>query len=137
MKDRFELRRPPHIGREEWQLRCELAAAYRLCAQLGWHELIYNHITARVPGSEHFLINPFGLMYREVTASNLVKIDLQGRKVDDSPHPVNPAGFIVHSAVHAARPDVVCVMHTHTTAGQVVSCQKQGLLPLSLSLIHI
>lgn len=114
-------------------LRCELAGAYRLFAQLGWHELIYNHITARVPGTEHFLINPFGLTYREVTASNLVKIDLDGRKIEPSAHPVNPAGFVVHSAVHGARADVVCVMHTHTTAGQVVSCQRGGLLPLSFT----
>ena len=118
---------------EEWQLRCELAAAYRLFAHLGWHELIYNHLTARVPGTEHFLINPFGLMYREVSASKLVKIDLEGRKVEPNPWPVNPAGFIVHSAVHAARPDVQCVMHSHTTAGQVVACQQGGLLPLSFN----
>ena len=114
-------------------MRCELAAAYRLFAHLGWHELIYNHLTVRVPGADHFLINPFGLMYREVKASNLVKIDLEGRKLEPSPWPVNPAGFIVHSAVHAARADAHCVMHTHTTAGQVVSCQRDGLLPLSFT----
>ena len=131
--DRFAQRRPGTISQEEWQLRCELAAAYRLFAHLGWHELIYNHLTARVPGTEHFLINPFGLMYREVSASKLVKIDLEGRKVEPNPWPVNPAGFIVHSAVHAARPDVQCVMHSHTTAGQVVACQAGGLLPLSFN----
>ena len=131
--DRFAQRCPEATSREEWQLRCELAAAYRLFAHLGWHELIYNHLTARVAGTEQFLINPFGLMYREVTASNLVKIDLEGRKVEPNPWPVNPAGFVVHSAVHAARPDVQCVMHTHTTAGQVVSCQEGGLLPLSFN----
>lgn len=133
MQDVFESRRPQEVAREEWQVRCELAAAYRLFAHLGWHELIYNHLTVRVPGSEHFLINPFGLMYREITAGKLVKIDLEGRKVEPSPWTVNPAGFIVHSAVHAARPDAHCVVHTHTTAGQVVSCQAGGLLPLSFN----
>jgi ribulose-5-phosphate 4-epimerase/fuculose-1-phosphate aldolase len=133
LADQFQQRRPAGVGQEEWQLRCELAAAYRLFAQLGWHELIYNHLTVRVPGAEHFLINPFGLMYREVTASKLVKIDLEGRKVEPNPWNVNPAGFVVHSAVHAARVDAQCVMHTHTTAGQVVSCQKEGLLPLSFN----
>ncbi|GAB3662695.1 class II aldolase/adducin family protein [Ramlibacter alkalitolerans] len=133
LADRFVQRRPAPVAQEEWQLRCELAAAYRLFAHLGWHELIYNHLTVRVPGTEHFLINPFGLMYREVSASKLVKIDLEGRKVEPSPWAVNPAGFIVHSAVHAARPDVQCVMHSHTTAGQVVACQQGGLLPLSFN----
>jgi ribulose-5-phosphate 4-epimerase/fuculose-1-phosphate aldolase len=133
LSDGFEKRRPEGIAQEEWQLRCELAAAYRLFAHLGWHELIYNHLTVRVPGTDHFLINPFGLMYREVTAGNLVKVDLEGRKVEPSPWNVNPAGFVVHSAVHAARADAHCVMHTHTTAGQVVSCQQGGLLPLSFN----
>jgi ribulose-5-phosphate 4-epimerase/fuculose-1-phosphate aldolase len=133
MRDAFEERRPASCPADEWLVRCELAGAYRLFAQLGWHELIYNHITARVPGTEHFLINPFGLMYREVTASNLLKIDLDGRKIEPSPYSANPAGFVVHSAVHAARADVACVMHTHTTAGQVVSCQRDGLLPLSFT----
>lgn len=133
MQDAFEQRRPYGIDKQEWQLRCELAAAYRLFAHLGWHELIYNHLTVRVPGTAHFLINPFGLMYREITASNLVKIDLDGRKVEPSPWNVNPAGFVVHSAVHAAREDAHCVMHTHTTAGQVVSCQEGGLLALSFN----
>lgn len=133
MQDAFGQRRPDGVAQEEWQLRCELAAAYRLFAQLGWHELIYNHLTVRVPGTQHFLINPFGLMYREVRASQLVKIDLEGRKVEPSPWEVNPAGFIVHSAVHAARADAHCVMHTHTTAGQVVACQQGGLLDLSFN----
>ena len=128
MQDAFEQRRPAGADRAEWQLRCELAAAYRLFAHLGWHELIYNHLTVRVPGTDHFLINPFGLMYREITAGNLVKIDLEGNKVEPSPWIVNPAGFIVHAAVHAVRADAHCVMHTHTTAGQVVSCQAGGLL---------
>jgi len=133
VRDVFERQRPASCPADEWLVRCELAGAYRLFARLGWHELIYNHITARVPGTEHFLINPFGLMYREVTAGNLLKIDLDGHKVEPSPHGANPAGFVVHSAVHGARPYVACVMHTHTTAGQVVSCQRDGLLPLSFT----
>jgi ribulose-5-phosphate 4-epimerase/fuculose-1-phosphate aldolase len=133
MRDTFDQRRPYGTDKDEWQLRCELAAAYRLFAHLGWHELIYNHLTVRLPGTTHFLINPFGLMYREITASNLVKIDLEGRKVEPSEWNVNPAGFIVHSAVHAARADAHCVMHTHTTAAQVVSCLEGGLLRLSFN----
>jgi ribulose-5-phosphate 4-epimerase/fuculose-1-phosphate aldolase len=133
MHETFAQRRPQEYDAGEWQARCELAAAYRLFAHLGWHELIYNHLTVRVPGSEHFLINPFGLMYREITASRLVKIDLEGVKVEPSPWPVNPAGFVVHSAVHAARADAHCVIHTHTTAGQVVSCQRDGLQLLSFN----
>ena len=118
----------------EAQARRELACAYRLFDHLGWHELIYNHITVRVPGADdHFLINPFGLLYREVKASNLVKIDIDGRIVGHAAHPVNPAGFVVHSAVHRARPDAHAVAHTHTTAGQAVACQKDGLLPLSFT----
>lgn len=116
---------------EETQARLDLAAAYRLFAELGWHELIYNHITIRVPGPEHFLINPFGLMYKEVTASNLVKVSLDGTIVGDATHPINPAEFIVHAAVHGARHDVGCVIHTHTTTGLAVACQQGGLLPLS------
>lgn len=133
LQNAFAQRRPAAIEAAEWQVRCELAAAYRLFAQLGWHELIYNHLTVRVPGTEHFLINPFGLMYREINASKLVKIDLDGRKVEPSPWTVNPAGFIVHGTLHAARADAHCVMHTHTTAGQVVSCQEAGLLTLSFN----
>jgi ribulose-5-phosphate 4-epimerase/fuculose-1-phosphate aldolase len=118
----------------ERQARIELACTYRLFDQFGWHELIYNHITVRVPGEpRHFLINPFGLMYREVTAENLVKIDTEGNVVGKSEFAVNPAGFIVHSAIHSARDDLHAVIHTHTTAGQVVACQAQGLLPLSFS----
>jgi ribulose-5-phosphate 4-epimerase/fuculose-1-phosphate aldolase len=123
-----------NISELEWNARVELAACYRLFDRLGWHELIYNHITVRVPGTtDQFLINPFGLMYREVKASNLVKLDLAGNKLDDSPYEVNPAGFVVHSAVHAVRHDVHCVMHTHTTAGQAVACQEQGLVPFSFN----
>ena len=123
------------VSPDEWQMRQELACAYRLFDHFGWHELIYNHITVRVPGEKgHFLINPFGLMYREVTASNLVKIDIDG-KVVLGDHPVNRAGFVIHSAIHRARKDAHAVAHTHTTAGQAVSCQEQGLLPMSFSAV--
>ncbi len=121
----------PPTPSTETNARIDLAAAYRLFAELGWHELIYNHITVRVPGTEHFLINPFGLLYREVNASNLVKVDLHGNIVGHSDYPINPAGFIVHAAVHSAREDVGCVIHTHTTTGLAVACQRDGLLPMS------
>ena len=123
------------VSPEEWRARQELACAYRLFDHFGWHELIYNHITVRVPGERgHFLINPFGLMYREVSASNLVKIDIDG-KIVLGEHPVNRAGFVIHSAIHRAREDAHAVAHTHTTAGQAVSCQKHGLLPMSFSAV--
>jgi ribulose-5-phosphate 4-epimerase/fuculose-1-phosphate aldolase len=113
---------------EEWRARVQLAAAYRIFDYLGWTELIYNHITLRLPGPErHFLINPFGLRYAEVTASNLVKIDLEGRLVGESAWPVNPAGFTIHGAIHAGIPGAHCVMHTHTTAGMAVACSQAGL----------
>jgi ribulose-5-phosphate 4-epimerase/fuculose-1-phosphate aldolase len=122
--------RPPAIAAEEWALRLELAACYRLFAALGWTESIYNHITVRVPGPEpHYLINPSGLNYDEVTARNLVKINLAGDVLDGSPHPVNRAGFVIHSAIHAARADAHCVIHTHTTAGVAVACKEGGLSP--------
>jgi ribulose-5-phosphate 4-epimerase/fuculose-1-phosphate aldolase len=118
----------PDTGAAERALRVELAACYRIFALLGWTELIYNHITARVPGPErHFLINPFGLHYTEVTASNLVKVDLEGRIVGDSSWPVNPAGFTLHSAIHSGVPGAHCVMHTHTTAGCAVAGARRGL----------
>jgi ribulose-5-phosphate 4-epimerase/fuculose-1-phosphate aldolase len=108
--------------------RVQLAAAYRIFDYLGWTELIYNHITLRLPGPErHFLINPFGLQYAEVKASNLVKIDLEGKVVGRSDWPVNPAGFTIHGAIHAGIPDAHCVMHTHTTAGMAVACSRGGL----------
>jgi ribulose-5-phosphate 4-epimerase/fuculose-1-phosphate aldolase len=120
------------VSEEERQLRIELAACYRLAQRNGWDELIYNHISARVPGPEHhFLINPFGLAFEEVTASNLVKVDLEGRLIGDSPYPINAAGFTIHSAVHAARPDVGCVIHLHTEAGMALSMIEGGLLPLT------
>lgn len=120
------------VSDEEWQTRIDLAAAYRLVAMFGWDDLIFTHISARVPGpDDHFLINPYGLLFEEITASSLVKVDLTGEKLSDSPHPVNPAGFVIHSAVHEARHDVGCVLHTHTRAGVAVAAQKEGLLPIS------
>jgi ribulose-5-phosphate 4-epimerase/fuculose-1-phosphate aldolase len=117
---------------EEWEARIDLAAAYRLVALYGWDDLIFTHISSRVPGAEHhFLLNPYGMMFEEVTASSLVKIDLAGNKVTDSPYAINPAGFTIHSAVHAAREDALCVMHLHTDYGIAVSAQKDGLLPIS------
>jgi len=113
-------------------VRTDLAAAYRAVAMYGWDDLVFTHISARVPGADpHFLINPYGMMFEEITASGLVKIDLEGRKVMDSPFEINPAGFTIHSAVHEAREDAHCVMHLHTMEGVAVSCQKAGLLPLS------
>jgi ribulose-5-phosphate 4-epimerase/fuculose-1-phosphate aldolase len=116
----------------EQQARVDLAACYRLVALYGWDDLIFTHISVRVPGdAHHFLLNPYGMMFEEVTASNLIKIDLQGNKVMESPHFINPAGFTIHSAVHAAREDALCVMHLHTDYGIAVSAQKDGLLPIS------
>src|SRR5205809_8034720 len=102
--------RRPHVSAEEWKLRVDLAAAYRLLALFKWDDLVYTHISARVPGTEHFLINPYGFMFEEITASSLIKVDAEGNKLDDSPYPVNPAGFVIHSAVHGARHDVGCVL---------------------------
>ncbi len=117
---------------DEWQARLQLAACYRIFDMLGWTEMIYNHITIRLPESvsghqKQFLINPFGLHYSEVTASNLLKIDVKGNKLDENPWPVNPAGFTVHAAIHEGLPDAHCVMHTHTTAGLAVACTQGGL----------
>ena len=120
------------VSAEEWQLRVDLAACYRLVAAYGWSDLVFTHVSARIPGPEHhFLINPYGLMFDEITASSLVKIDQNCTKLSDSPFPVNPAGFTIHSCIHAARDDAGCVMHTHTRAGVAVSAQKAGVLPLS------
>src|SRR5260370_33204880 len=122
--------RPAQFSPEEWKARVELAACYRLFAQLGWVELIYNHIPLRLPGPEkHFLINPFGLMYSEVRASNLVKIDLAGNGVVGSDWPVNPAGFTVHAAIHDGIPGAHFLMHTHTQAGPPVPCPNGGPAP--------
>ncbi|MNF29245.1 Decarboxylase NovR [compost metagenome] len=120
------------VSAQEWQLRVNLAACYRLVALYGWTDLVFTHISARVPGPEHhFLINPYGLMFEEVTASNLIKVDQDGNQVLDTPYPVNRAGFVIHSAVHAARADAQCVLHTHTRAGVAVSAQQCGILPIS------
>jgi ribulose-5-phosphate 4-epimerase/fuculose-1-phosphate aldolase len=116
----------------EWRQRVELAACYRLLAHYKMTDLIYTHATVRAPGEPgRFLINPYGWRWEEITASSLVKIDVGGRKIDDSPHRVNPAGFTIHSAVHLARHDAACVIHTHTRAGMAVSAMKDGLLPIS------
>lgn len=120
------------VSPEEWQARVDLAACYRLVALSGWDDLVFTHISARVPGEPgHFLINPYGLFFEEITASSLVKVDHEGRPVIDTPFTVNPAGFVIHSAVHEGRPEVNCVLHTHTPHGIAVSAQAQGLLPLS------
>jgi ribulose-5-phosphate 4-epimerase/fuculose-1-phosphate aldolase len=120
------------VSDAEWQVRVDLAAAYRLVALYGWDDLIFTHLSARVPGPEHhFLINPYGMMFEEITASSLVKINLKGEIVTPSPYFINPAGFTIHSAVHAAREDALCVIHLHTDYGIAVSAQKAGLLPLS------
>lgn len=120
------------VSAEEWQLRCDLAACYRLVAMFGWDDLVFTHLSARIPGPEHhFLINPYGMMFEEITASSLVKVDMDCNPLLPTAYPVNPAGFVIHSAIHMAREDVVCVMHTHTPAGVAVSAQRDGLLPIS------
>ncbi len=120
------------VSAEEWQLRLELAAAYRLVAAYGWSDLVFTHISARVPGpGHHFLINPYGMMFDEITASSLVLVDQDCNKLQASPFPVNPAGFTIHSCIHALRDDAACVLHTHSRAGVAVSAQKAGVLPLS------
>lgn len=127
-----------HVSPEEWQTRVDLAACYRLVAEFGWSDLVFTHISARVPG-EHdaFLINPYGMAFDEITASSLVRVNLAGDKLDDSPFPINPAGFTIHSAVHAARPDVACVLHTHSVNGVAVSAQDGGVLALSQQSIFV
>lgn len=124
-------KRASQFTEEEWNLRVELAAAYRLVALNGWVDGVATHISARLPGEEAFLLNPFGLLFSEVTASNLVKIDIDGNILSESEHPINPTGFVIHSAVHEARPDVGCVMHLHTDEAVAVSCLEEGLLPLN------
>ena len=130
-----ELNIPPmqhQVSPEEWQTRVDLAACYRLVAAFGWSDLVFTHITARLPGPEHHF-----LMFDEITASSLVKIDLDGNKVQDTPFPVNPAGFTIHSAIHAAREDAICVLHTHSLNGVAVSAQEAGVLPLSQQSIFV
>jgi len=120
------------VSEVEWRHRVDLAAAYRLVAHFGWDDLIFTHISARLPGPEHhFLINPYGMTFDEITASSLVKIDLSGKKVMDSPFDINPAGFVIHSAIHAAREDARCVLHTHSVNGVAVSATREGVLPIS------
>jgi ribulose-5-phosphate 4-epimerase/fuculose-1-phosphate aldolase len=138
MKSEVAAIAPYDIPEEEWKIRCDLAALYRLVAYLRMTDLIYTHISARLPGPEHhFLINQYGVMFHEMRASDLVKIDLEGnvipepRHAEMPPRKVNAAGFCIHSAIHMARPDVMCVVHTHTAAGIAVSAQKRGLLPMS------
>ena len=127
------------VSAEEWQTRIDLAACYRLVALYGWTDLVFTHITAKIPGVENqFLINPYGMLFDEITASSLVKIDLGGNKLDaDNPFPVNPAGFTIHSAIHAARHDAKCVLHVHTANGVAVSAQKSGVLPISQQSIFV
>ena len=120
------------VSAEEWKIRVDLAAAYRLVAHHGWDDLIFTHLSARVPGPDHhFLLNPYNLMFEEVTASSLVKVDLDGHPVEPSPFITNPAGFVIHSAIHMARADAQAVMHLHTPHGQAVSAYSEGLLPLT------
>ncbi len=127
-KEAVSRTRPARYSMEEWQLRLELAACYRLFADRGWLEEIFNHITVRLPGGERgYLINPFGLHFGEVTASNLVKIDIAGKPLEDTPHIVNRAGFVIHSAIHAARDDAHCIIHTHDPYGLAVACKQGGL----------
>ena len=141
MNARGQLEIPPmqsRVSPEEWAARVDLAACYRLVADFGWDDLVFTHISARVPGTaDEFLINPYGMMFEEITASSLIKVDGQGNKVMNSPFPVNPAGFTIHSAVHSARHDIACVLHTHSLNGVAVSAQEAGVLPLSQQSIFI
>jgi len=126
------------VSAAEWAQRVDLAACYRLVAHFGWGDLIFTHISARVPGPEHhLLINPYGLMFDEITASSLVKVDLDGNQVSPSPYDINPAGFTIHSAVHAAREDANCVLHVHSINGVAVLAQAGGVLPLSQHSIFV
>jgi ribulose-5-phosphate 4-epimerase/fuculose-1-phosphate aldolase len=126
------------MANSEWQLRVDLAACYRLVAMFGWDDLIFTHISARVPGPDHhFLINPYGMLFDEITASSLVKIDFEGKKVEHSQYDVNPAGFNIHSAIHAAREDAKCVLHVHSLDGIAVSAQPEGVLPISQQSIFV
>lgn len=120
------LAKPDHISDSEWALRVQLAHCYHLVDFFGWTETIFNHISARIPGSDHYLVNPFGLNYDEVTPANLLKVDLHGNKVEPSPYPANPAGFALHSAIHGAREDIHCVIHTHTTPISAIALKRAG-----------
>ncbi len=126
------------VTEAEWEQRIALAACYRMAAHYKWDDLIFTHISARVPGPDaHFLINPYGMMFDEITASSLVKIDLQGNKVMESPYNINPAGFVIHSAIHEKREDAECVLHLHCAPGVAVSSQKEGVLPISQQSIFV
>ncbi len=126
------------VSDEEWRTRVDLAACYRAIAMMGWDDLVFTHVTAKIPGVENqFLINPYGFMFEEITASSLVKIDLNGNKLDDNPHPINPAGFVIHSAIHGARHDAACVVHVHSLNGVAVSAQVNGVLPISQQSIFV
>jgi ribulose-5-phosphate 4-epimerase/fuculose-1-phosphate aldolase len=130
--------RQGRVSDAEWRTRVDLAAAYRAVAMFKWDDLVFTHISARVPDSEdQFLLNPYGLLFEEITASSLVKVDLQGRKIEDTPFEINPAGFTIHSAIHAGRHDVGCVLHTHTLNGIAVAAQAHGVLPLSQQSIYV
>jgi len=123
---------PQGISEEEWRMRCDLAAAYRLVADLGWTDMLATHLSARVPGTDdHFLINPYGMLFEEVTASSLIKVDQDGNILSDTDYMINPAGFVIHSCIHVARHDVECIMHLHTRDGNAVATQKCGLLPIT------
>lgn len=129
---RATARAPRGMNESEWQARVELAAAYRLAAILGWSDMLGTHFSLRVPGTEdQFLINPYGMLFEEITASSLIKVDVLGNKLSESPYEVNRAGFVIHSAVHMGRPDAHCVLHCHTLAGVGVASQKHGLLPIT------
>jgi ribulose-5-phosphate 4-epimerase/fuculose-1-phosphate aldolase len=127
-----------HVSAQEWQARLDLAACYRLVDRYGMTDLIYNHITARIPGTDHLLINLYGLLYKEITASSLVKIDAEGEIIwkPDTDYGINKSGYVIHGAIHKARKDVTCVLHTHTRAGMAVAAMKCGLLPLSQTSIR-
>jgi ribulose-5-phosphate 4-epimerase/fuculose-1-phosphate aldolase len=126
------------VSGEEWEQRVNLAACYRLVSLFRWDDLIFTHISARVPGPEHhFLINPYGMLFDEITASSLVKVDLQGNKVMDSAYDINPAGFTIHSAIHAVREDARCILHLHSLNGVAVSARKEGVLPISQQSIFV
>ncbi|HEX4803105.1 MAG TPA: class II aldolase/adducin family protein [Myxococcaceae bacterium] len=132
MRATKEMKIRSQVSDAEWQQRVDLAACYRLVALYHWDDLVFTHISARVPGPEHhFLLNPYGMLFEEITASSLVKVDLQGNKVTGSPYEINPAGFTIHSAIHAAREDAKCVLHIHSLNGIAVSAQKAGVLPIS------
>lgn len=131
MKDIFDsITTPAGYSAVEWQARIELALCYRMADYYGWTTQVYNHISYRIPGTEHLLINAFGLLYSEITPSNLVKIDFDGNKLDDSPYPINAAGNVIHTALHKGRSDIHCVMHTHSTDVQAVSALECGFIPL-------